>query len=442
MDRIRVGVAFAALIALFLLFAPGSPIAAPPACADDGDSFFEDEVTFSAKQINRAIDKGIAWLRAKQRPDGSWGVIEGRGIYGGAKGKGYGHPAGPTALALYALLRAGVPADDPQICKGFEYIKKSGWRRPGGSYETSALLLAVCATAEVPKPSNAKKDKRRKAPKPKPPRLKRSFRAWAQQLVHHLVSKKSDRGWRYQLSTKETSAYGGESDLSSTQLAALALFSAHRLGIKVKKQVWEDILRYALDQQEQSGPEWTYVYPRTRTSRRMRARGFAYIKGGAARHGSASGSMTACGLATVVMARSVLSGGDSTSKSWVARQDATKVKHAVYDGLAWLARNWSSFENPPGRPFSYHIYYLCSLKRAMVLLRSDLVGKHAWYSEMGQELLNRQHKDGHWDTRSTHGPHDTLDTCFALLFLDRKRPDIPFGRVRGDDGPQKARPAR
>ena len=78
----------------------------------------------------------------------------------------------------------------------------------------------------------------------------------------------------------------------------------------------------------------------------------------------------------------------------------------------------------------------------MDLLSLRLVGSHNWYNEMGQELLNRQASDGHWNSGSTHQPKDTIDTAFALLFLKRAtKGSIPFGSVTGgsDDPPEDNR---
>lgn len=438
MERIRTLRRIWALLALLGLLGLLLPAATPVARADEdpaaedpaaeedeeetGD-FFEGDTTFSAKQVNTAIQKGLSWLRKKQARSGSWGEVKGGRIYGGGEGEGYKHPAGPTALALYALLKCKVSVRDPLVKKGFQYVKKR-WKKPGGSYETSVLLLAVCATAD-----NLKTTKASKRAKPK---LKGEYRKWAQQLVDHLVSKRVDRGWRYQVNDPG-STHGGENDLSSMQLATLALFSAHQLGIKVKPKIWEDILSYSLDQQEDSGPEKVYSDPATKTKRTDAARGFSYIKGDETpKHGQACGSMTACGLANIMMARFVLADGARQQKKWDARPDAKKVQQAVYDGLAWIDHNWSPFENPPGRPFTYHVYYMYSLERAMDLIGDQLVGRHPWYSEMGQGLINAQRADGSWLTNSTHQPEDTLDTCFALLFLKRAtRGSIPFPSVTG-----------
>ena len=68
----------------------------------------------------------------------------------------------------------------------------------------------------------------------------------------------------------------------------------------------------------------------------------------------------------------------------------------------------------------------------MNLLGGSRIGDHPWYSEMGQELINRQQEAGHWNSRSTHEPMAVLDTCFALLFLKRATADqIPFPSITG-----------
>jgi hypothetical protein len=427
------------LLALFLLGA-GLPAAGPVAHAGEGEEdggeeeegpsdFFEGDTSFSAKQVNTAIDKGVAWLRKKQQRSGSWGEVKAAGVYGGGEGTAYGHPAGPTALALYTLLKCKIESRHPIVKRGFDYIDKS-FSRPRGSYETSVLLLAVCATADNMKTSSASKKKASRA------KLVGRYRRWAQKLVDHLVDKRVSQAWRYQVNDSG-STHGGENDLSSTQLAALALFAAHKLGIKVKPDVWEGILCYSMAQQADDGPQMKYVHPTTKEERASRSRGFSYIKGDPEPpHAAQTGGMTACGIANVMMARFVLSDGSRQKKRWNERDDALRVQQSVYDGLAWLEKNWSPFDNR-GRDF-YHVYYLYGVERAMDLVGDNLIGGHPWYSEMGQALLNRQHSDGHWNSQSTHEPKDVIDTCFALLFLKRAtKGAILFPDVTGgsDDSP-------
>jgi hypothetical protein len=419
---------------------PGDPANPAKEGEDDTDDFFEGETSFSPKQVDDAIKKGVAWLRKRQSGEGDWGQISGGQAYGGAQGGNmYGHPAGCTALALYTLLKCGVSAKDPTITRGFKYLQdRNDLTMPGGSYETSVLLLAVCATADAAKTMKASEKKIAKAT------LSGPMRKWAQDLVGHLLDKRQSRTWRYNIPNGATPP-GGHEDLSSTQLASLALFNAHRLGIKVKEQIWEDILSYALDQQDEvNGPDYIDEDPITKAKETWKSQGFAYLKGQEdPSEGKATGGMTACGVSIVVMARFVLSDAGRKKAQWDARPDAKRVQDAVNNGRAWLINNWSPFENPQKKQGNiYHLYYLYAFERMMDLIGKNLLGKHNWYNEMGQAILNRQAEDGHWKTGVTLEPGDVQDTCFALLFLKRStRGTIPFPSATGgsDEAPVDGR---
>ena len=436
---------FVVLLALVAgAFLPGASdlaTAKEEAEEDDGEptDFWDGDTTFSDKQVEIAIRKGVTWLKKKQQRNGSWGSVKGNAAYGGGEvGQNPGsHHSGPTALALFTLLKCKEKENDPVIRKGFDFIK-SKFKKPAGSYETSMLLLALTATADQFKTSKGSKA----AEKLDRIKLKGKYRSWATKLVDHLVDKKEAMGWRYNW-PGQAPGPGGPQDVSSTQLAALALFAAHRAGIKVKKKVWEDILKYSMSQQDDDGPEIEYpdpLYPNDKTKiRKANARGFAYIKGQEEPdEGEATGAMTACALANIEMARYVISDGrrDGGRKRWLARDDAEAVQTSIYDGIAWLEKNWSPFDNPKKKRMNvYHIYWMYAVERAMDLFDLRLVGSHNWYNEMGQELLNRQRKEGFWKTGSTHEPEDVIDTCFALLFLKRSTAgSIPFGSITGGGG--------
>jgi hypothetical protein len=112
-----------------------------------------------------------------------------------------------------------------------------------------------------------------------------------------------------------------------------------------------------------------------------------------------------------------------------------QVDTAIWDGLAWMDRNWSPFTNPRSR-YGYHIYYLYCVERAMDIMGHRLLGKRLWYPLGAKEILKRQRhakvqvpkekgkgteeRPGvFWNTNATHDPKDVLDTCFALLYLKR-----------------------
>jgi len=163
------------------------------------------------------------------------------------------------------------------------------------------------------------------------------------------------------------------------------------------------------------------------------ARGFCYLKGSPDKdEGKATGSMTGCGITNLLLAKRVITETPKGRKLWSERALDRKVETAIWDGLAWLDRNWSPFRNPINTVDGYHTYYLYSIERAQDLRHKRLIGTHLWYQEGAEALLRRQKKatiedpfdkkevEGVlWNTNSTHDPKDVLDTCFTLLFLKR-----------------------
>src|SRR5690606_25049560 len=62
------------------------------------------------EEVNRAIDRGVDYLKAKQRINGSWDE------YGDYEG-------GVTSLAALALLSCDVRPDDEKIQKALSYLR-------------------------------------------------------------------------------------------------------------------------------------------------------------------------------------------------------------------------------------------------------------------------------------------------------------------------------
>jgi hypothetical protein len=92
-------------------------------------------------------------------------------------------------------------------------------------------------------------------------------------------------------------------------------------------------------------------------------------------------------------------------------------------GLAWLNAHWSVTSNEGMPEFTAsgaaeHYYYLYALERAGMLLDMPAIGKHDWYSEGANMLLDAQKPDGSWVAGGGRsGP--TWDTCYAILFLKK-----------------------
>lgn len=434
--------------------------------APDPDDDESDSPQQLIDNVKKAIEKGVRWLKQRQMPDGSWGLIEGNKFYDPkATGEAYKHPAGATALALYTLLKCKEPLDDPIVKKGFKYLRDR-FKLPGSAYETSMMLLAVTATADPFKKFSASASQGEKV------KLTGEWRDWAQKLKDYLLKKREKAktlGWRY-MTEGVNPAPGGEQDMSSTQLAALALLACERCGLKTESKVWHDLITFTMKQQADDGPEWDRaVYDRAPKSEKEKAReksgggaapggadpdkgrygpqgqpvdkpikdkarGFAYIKSETLPpdEGQPTSSMTACGIGNIHMSRYVL--GKRDDPEWRTR-DQKLILQSVYDGCAWLDMNWQPAANSVNK---YHFYYMYCCERAFDLIGNMLIGKHNWYIEMAQQLVGLQKDKGYWDSNSTHKPREVLDTCFALLVLKRStKGGIPYGSITspGDEPP-------
>ncbi len=397
-------------------------------------------------RVDRAIDLGIAWLKRNQSTGGGWGVVAPEKPYDpNFKGKLYDYPTGSATLGAYTLLKCGVPVDDAVVKRSLAYIKDV--KLFPSSYELSMAILALTATAD---PYKKSADSAAAGEKVK---LKGDVRRQVQELVDKLLKRRAPSVWRYNWDGAMPSK-GGEQDLSSTQLAALALLAAERAGISVESKVWNDIATFAFAQQEAKGPAhkrvlWPRVHaepkpsagpspyapPAGKAPEEDHARGFAYILSDALDRdeGRPTGGMTACGIGIIASARYVL---ELRGENGWKRRDPLVVDAAIRDAAAWLDLRWSPFENPGKRDINiYHIYYLYCVERAMDLVGASRIGAHDWFVEMGTKLLAAQQPDGFWDSRSTHKPYAFLDTCFALLFLHRAtRGGIPMPAAT-DEGP-------
>ncbi|MHC5012399.1 MAG: hypothetical protein ACYTG6_15890, partial [Planctomycetota bacterium] len=291
------------------------------------DDTADEKVPF-VEEVNRAIDLGVKWLLAK--PDiftsrrvqmAHWGLVRGSRIYGGGDGPQYRHPAGPTALALYTLLKCGVDPKHPVIEQGFNWLRErhaitdqydgthgtaEGWewshREARGSYELSAQILALTARYDPYKRTRNTQERRRRG---KLRIRNKEDREWLEDLVAALVERRgvpvadapADQrlGWRYNLKEivlkngRQTQRFQSNpghianQDLSSTQLAALALFSAHQFGVKAPMEMWADVVEFTLSHQEEDGPEHRRhdpVYTEGGYATPIdHARGFMYIRG-------------------------------------------------------------------------------------------------------------------------------------------------------------------
>ncbi len=341
-------------------------------------------------EVQSAVDRGRAYLLAQQTKDGSWG---------GRWAEPY--PAGNTALSLLALMRSGVPADDPAVVKGLERLRQLPMVK---TYSAALIVLALDAAYGPPLADPGRYDAEhpdysaryfnRKAPE--------AVRTWLTQAAAWLVEHRAHGYWRY--------PEGEAGDLSNTQLAVLALYSAARLGVRLPDETWKDVLDAILAAQEADGPVVdTFAVPILGTAQpsAFKARGWGYQAGQPPR-----GSMTAGGVSSLVLIRDRLAANKAFQKQYAARVDS-----AIADGLAWLALRFS-IDDQPGFGNHWLIYWAYSLERCCTLAGVERLGVYDWYALLGRRMLDGQDPDGSWNLRGeSAGP--VADTALALLFLTR-----------------------
>jgi hypothetical protein len=374
-------------------------------------------------RIDIAIEKGAAWLRSKQKANGSVGGIVNRGADG--------YEIGVTALAGLALLAAGDAPGKASVDQALAFCRSADRGAAAGSarrtYDTGSLLLFVTAYYRPKELPPEPKHAGTVAPKPEaknPCKLPKDVMAWVQEMADFLGrSQKEDGTWGYPMH---------RGDFSNTQYALLGLRAARDCGAVVPSMVFHRAMRFALDHQEKDGPKVKRLVPSSDPGGSPyvidggdRARGWSYLL----EPFTTSGSMTTSGIASLAICNDALL-APARSDRYLASEESD-VRRAIQDGFAWLDVQWTVTRNPGENAPAWHHYYLYGLERAGALAGRALVGTHDWYVEGSRHLVSTQKSDGKWSTgalgwKEDYDPSDTLDTAWAILFLKRAtRPAKP-----------------
>jgi hypothetical protein len=283
------------------------------------------------------------------------------------------------------------------------------------------VILALEATADPHKRERAREAAARRGAKK--PRLRADDRKWIERLVRQLAGWWRDGGWRYR--DDSDPPFGVMRDMHNTQFAMMGLAAAHRAGVEVDREIVLGTVAWVLGEQERSGPRHERWQPPAGEGRATPAifddaRGWAYARGSP--HDDepiATGVMTTAGIVVLALGRRMLE--DLDPKRLKTLEPG--LDRAIRDGVAWLDLHWDATRNPPGKTVAgktrYRLLWLYGVERVGDLLGVHLIGAHDWYREGAEVLLQDQKGDGRWEDRTTHAPHDLLNTCFALLFLDR-----------------------
>jgi hypothetical protein len=306
--------------------------------------------------IQTAIEQGVERLLLEQYRDGSWGYNLGS------------FRNGATSLAVYTLLKCGLPRDHPAIVRGLQFLRA---RHPTKVYSAGVQLMALGATGDA---ENTE---------------------WAEEIVDLLLE------WESEVQPGSWGYPGGTADLSNSQFAALGFWGASELGLEIPKDVWERMLTKAVKDHQPflKEVEWAGEAKGKRTGKR-RIAGFTYFKDGVT--WPESGTMTTAGLCVIGIPRMLLGKKLGVRAGRLAEQGTLL-------GMGWLEHHYSMDTNPVLGDNLY--YYLYGMERVGAFFNTEYIGGHPWYRDGADVLVRRQKDNGHWGNES--------DTAFALLFLRR-----------------------
>ena len=322
------------------------------------------------EQVQQAIERGIASVRNAQGADGHWQA------YGSYK-------AGSTALALLAMINAGVPVNDAAVAKGLRALVAS----PNDMTYVVSLKCQALAAADPDGKVYAKQ---------------------LQEAADWLVKSQLDNGmWTYSPGRR---AGVGRGDNSNTQFALLGLHEAAKAGATVPEKTWR-LSRIHFTNTQLADGGWTYFF----------------MQGQNAAHQRSYGSMTAAGLASLYICGQQLHVGGPKKLLQGAWPSCGRYQQnlALAKGHQWLADRFSVKENP-GRGTGWLHYYLYALERVGMISGQQTFGRHDWYREGAEFLVEKQGRDGSWAGMAS------VDTCFALLFLAKGNRPVIIQKVMWD----------
>lgn len=337
------------------------------------------------EEVRQAIAQAVARLKEGQKVDGHW---EPQTTQASTKGAG-----GVTALAVFTLLQAGEPVNDPVVALGLRALE----RVP--DFETYVVSMKLMAFAKAEQVAG-----------------KAIYKAEIQKAVKFLQNTQSAIGtWGYE----ESDAAGGEASLakstdnSNTQMALLALYEAARAGYAVESRVWKKSEDYYVRTQEPDG-SWRY------------------------RHGLAglpkTGSMTAAGLASLLAASSQLqTTGDCGCGE--SKEPRYRTNQPIAQALAWLGKDFSVERNPGLPENAWHHYYLYAVERVGILGGLKTIGGHDWFREGAEYLVRHQKPDGRFVRSEDRGGGlcREYEACFAILFLAKGHVPALVSKLRWSD---------
>ena len=287
------------------------------------------------KRVEAAIKKGVAWLKSKQKPNGSWGPRKG-------------YPLGDTALVTYALLSCGESAQDAKVKKGLDFLAANETNR----VYTLGLLCSALHLAAMENPAYEK-----------------PLRKFSWSLMKY--AKGGAYGYAIPWNAKD-GPHGGNNPIhcSTSQYGVLGVWAGLSVNQDVPRAYWTAVEKWWKWAQRRDGG-WPYN---------------AKAKAGTA-HARSSTSMTVAGLASLFLCFDNL---EANKFIGCAGGDLPK---SIQTGMKWMAKHAKTAINKPAGRYYYMLY---GMERVGLAAGYKYFGTCDWYSDGANQLLRRQGGAGNW----------------------------------------------
>jgi len=324
------------------------------------------EIKTSAKT---AIDKGLAWLKTQQQPDGSF----------------MDHP-GITALVATAFMKSPNhynESNNETVKNAIQYlltmVKPDGiYKEDLPNYNTSIAIMALVATKNP-----AYKD-----------------------IIKN--AQKSVMGYQFDESgdiNPDNKYYGGigygSSPIPDMSNLKYSLEALKESGLSEDSEVWAKAVKFlerCQNRSESNDQSWAGDDG-----------GFVY-RPGDSKAGNDSegrprsyGSMTYAGILSFIYA------------------NVDKDDPRVQDAVKWIKNNYTFDENP-GMDQQGLYYYYHTMAKALTVYGEPVINdskgvQHNWYSELAKKLVSLQKDDGNWSNEQDRWMEalPILTTSYAIL---------------------------
>ena len=347
-------------------------------------------------EIDASLQRGTAFLLAKQNPNGSWGSArqtKGMNIAASVPGSHHSFRTACTALAVWALIDAGgdSPPVRDAIHRGEEHLLKE---LPNVRRDSQRILYNVWAHAYgiralVRMLDRAGDDERRE-------RIRREIAAQIDRLGR---SESVNGGWGYYDFHVRSQKPASSAMSFTTATGLIALHEATSVGVPAPRKLVE---RAVASVRRMRRPDFGYLY----------SDGFVFYPDKIINRPSGSlGRSQACNLALRLWGDPRIT--DAAIRTWLDRL-------AARDGWLSIARK----KPIPHESFAHisgYFYYYGYLYASGCLAQLPADQRPERQDRIARILLPRQEKDGSWWDYPLYDYHQTYGTAMAMIALQRCR---------------------